>query len=112
MLPSICKSLLPSICKSIHSLQVVRPLSSLSSAGPSKRLSVCVVGSGPAGFYTVDKVPRGGVLLALLCAEPASLAGCLTRCLCSLQLLKRYGDDVSIDLLVRGDGHGLAGLAA
>lgn len=48
--------MLGSICRSLIGTQLSRAFSTTSTNTISKRLSVCVVGSGPAGFYTVDKV--------------------------------------------------------
>ena len=83
----------------------------------------CIVGSGPAGFYTADKVPQGRRLLmdcmmaqagawlsiALarrarllpLPATPTSLPALPLR-IHAMQLLKKFGEDARVDIVVRG----------
>lgn len=98
--------------KSIRSLQLVSSQYSTLQSAAASRLSVCVVGSGPAGFYTVDKVP----VVYIIVPVPVPLQRATRETapdaliVCWLQLLKRYGDNVSIDVLVSGSegtsGHG------
>jgi hypothetical protein len=67
-------------------------------------LRFCVVGSGPAGFYTVDKVqfvtPPGRGLCVSAAAPPAVLYTDRSP-LPRVQLLKRFGEEARVDVLVR-----------
>jgi cation diffusion facilitator CzcD-associated flavoprotein CzcO len=64
----------------------------------AKQIAVCIVGSGPAGFYTAHQV-RISRAAAAAAGTRRTLAYSVYLRL-PLQLLKLYGDDVTIDILV------------
>lgn len=68
----------------------------LSTAADPSLLRLCVVGSGPAGFYTAERVGVIWLTSSMARHRPHSHPHPLDT-----QLLKQFGDHVTVDVLVR-----------
>jgi len=66
------------------------------SSNLAKQLNVCIVGSGPAGFYTADKVGEVKEATAILLVAAAATDALHVM----VQLLKGYGDNIKVDIVV------------